>query len=188
VKDPGAVPPSNRAYNAQLQIGSKNPISYADILKLDSVAAPRLRERGVYIILSTLLQSGPFNLSTYQHRDSIILQPPCSVLQLPTGQEHATHQAMPDTEHQEEASYDGNEACMKKWMEQLGLHSAEEQNILGYEELIVWIGDQLTVSRIRSLKRYHTQDLNSTKRYEHLVEQFSWFHVQITLGHSFHAQ
>jgi hypothetical protein len=188
VKNPSAVPPNNQAYNTQFQAGSKNPITYVDILKLDSAAAPRLRERGVYIILSILLQSKPFDFCTYKDRDSVLLQPPSPVLQLPTGREHATHQAMLGTVHKEEASYDGNEACMNEWMKQLGLDSLEKQKVIGREELIVWIGDQLTVSRLRGLKRYHSQDLNATQRLEHIVEIFGWFHAQITVSHSFHSQ
>jgi hypothetical protein len=41
------------------------------------------------------------------------------------------------TIHKEEASYDGNEACMNEWMKQLGLDSSEKQKVIRREELIV---------------------------------------------------
>jgi hypothetical protein len=85
VKNPSTVSPNNQAYNAQFQTGSKNPITYVDILKLNSAAAPRLHERRAYILLSILLQFKPFDLSTYEYCNDVALRLPPFVLQLPTG-------------------------------------------------------------------------------------------------------
>ncbi|EKM48682.1 uncharacterized protein PHACADRAFT_189093 [Phanerochaete carnosa HHB-10118-sp] len=188
VKDPSAVPPNTKAYRRQLQTGSKMPIRDIDIYKLEKEAAPRLRQRAIYDILRILIESRPFQLNTYEHHESDVFKPPPPVMQLPTGPEHATCQYMLGTEHREEASYDGNEDCMRLWMQQLGLDSPEEQRRIGEHETIIWIGDQLTVSRLRGIKRFHSQDLNSAERLECLALSFGWFHFEVNAGHSFHNQ
>lgn len=188
IKDPSAVPPDTEVYRQQLQTGSKTPIRDIDIYKLEKEAAPCLRQCAIYDILRILIESHPFQFNTYEHRESGVFKPPLPVMQLSTGPEHATCQYMLGTEHREKASYNRDEDCMRLWMQQLGLDLSEEQRRVGEHETTVWIGDQLTVSRLRGIKRFHSQDLNSAERLEYLVPSFGWFHFEITTGHLFHNQ
>ncbi|GJE94089.1 hypothetical protein PsYK624_102570 [Phanerochaete sordida] len=188
VKDPNAVAPSPTAYQAKRAAGAKDPISPFTVIDLEDKASPQIHSRAVHQILRFLIDSEPFDLRTYKFKDSGLFEPPPPVLQLPTGPEHALVQYMCGTIHQEEASYEGNEKCIREWMRQLGLSAPEDMQKMSEEQLIVWIGDQLTASRMRGIKRFRAQDLNSVQRFDWLIEQPGFFHYMINLGFSFHHQ
>jgi hypothetical protein len=95
---------------------------------------------------------------------------------------------MLNTVHIEEASYEGNDRVLKEWWCQLDINTPEKQKKMGEDDLIVWAGDQLTVSHIRGLHRFHAEDLNSYDRLAFLKEIPGWFHAQIALEHSLHSQ
>ncbi|KAF7800317.1 hypothetical protein EIP86_011567 [Pleurotus ostreatoroseus] len=187
-KAPDAVMPNNRAYWDKFAIGSKNPITPIDLFKLEQDASPRLREQAVYFILRMLVDADPFDFATYEHKDSDIFSRPPSVFQLPVGPEYVTLQYMLDAAHIEEASYEGNEACFEEWWRQLGITSIEDKRRMGRDKLIPWKGDQLTISRVRGIKRFHSQDLNAWEQWLHILETFGWFHAYVTICHSFHNQ
>jgi hypothetical protein len=46
----------------------------------------------------------------------------------------------------EEASYKGNDHVPSKWWHQLKLNSANKQKQTSKENMIVWVGNQLTIS------------------------------------------
>jgi hypothetical protein len=188
ITDPLCVPPDTHAIRQQRAIGAKDPITHLEILELDKTAAPRILARAVYRILSILTSAPEFDFETYKHKTHAIFHPPQPVRQLPTGPEHATRQYMLDTVHIEEASYDGNDRVLAEWLCQLQIDSPEERKRTGEERVIVWVGDQLTVSRIRGLKKFRCEDLNSFDRLEHLKEIFGWFHAQIAQQQSLHSQ
>lgn len=71
---------------------------------------------------------------------------------------------------------------------QLNLDSPQYKQEDALEKLSVWIGDQLTTCRIRGLKKLHAWDLNAWERMENIMEHFGWFHAQIAVEHSLHAQ
>lgn len=71
---------------------------------------------------------------------------------------------------------------------QLQLDTPEYKEDGARKKLSVWIGDQLTTARIRGLKKLHAWDLNTCESMEHILEHFGWFHAQIALEHSLHAQ
>jgi hypothetical protein len=93
-----------------------------------------------------------------------------------------------NTVHIEEASYEGNDRVLGEWWRQLQLDTADKQKQTGEEKVIVWVGDQLTVSRLRGLQRFRCNDLNSFERLVFLKEVFGWFHLQIAFEHSLHSQ
>jgi hypothetical protein len=95
---------------------------------------------------------------------------------------------MLNTAHIEEASYEGNDRVLKKWWRQLKLDSPDKQKQTGEEKVIVWVGDQLTVSRLRGLQKFRCNDLNSFERLAFIKEVFGWFHAQIAFEHSLHSQ
>ena len=88
---------------------------------------------------------------------------------------------MLDLLHVDEVSYEGNDRVLKEWFRQLKLDAKGEQ-------LVVWAGDQLTVSRIRGLKKFRCMDLNSWDHLEFLKPVFGWFHAQMAVEHSLHSQ
>lgn len=188
VKNATIPPPNNRAYQLQRELGLRNPITPFTILELDAAASPRIHRQNIHRILRVLLDSPAFDLTTYEHRNSSLFDRPPPVFQLPTGPEHATIQYMFKTVHQEEASYEGNEKCLEEWLRQLSLNSEESLKRMGHETLLVWIGDQLTCSRLRGIKRFRSQDLNAADRLEYLVEAPGWFHEEVNQGFSYHNQ
>jgi hypothetical protein len=55
---------------------------------------------------------------------------------------------MLNTVHIEEAMYEGNEHVLEEWFWRLNLDALDRSQPDGLGWLIVWIGDQLTISRI----------------------------------------
>lgn len=188
IEDPKAIVPDSRAYHERWAVHCKTPISYKDILVLEKAAEPRLRNQHIFMILKVLLDSPAFDINNYEHKDNTLLSPLSPVSQLPTGPEYAICQYMLDTIHVEEASYDGNERCLAEWFRQLKILLDSNKQDVSLNRLIVWIGDQLTISRIRGLKKLHGFDDNAWERLEHIVEQFGWLHAQFAEEHSIHKQ
>jgi hypothetical protein len=188
IKDPTAIRPDNRAFQRQRAIGAKDPLTYKDVIKLEFVASARIRARAIYRVLSFLIDAPAFDFKTYDHSDNDIFKPPMPVHQLPVGQDQITCQYMLNTVHIEEASYEGNDRVLKEWWRQLEINTPEKKKEMGEDNLIVWAGDQLTVSRIRGLHRFRAEDLNSYDRLAFLKEIPGWFHAQIALEHSLHSQ
>jgi len=67
-------------------------VSFSDIVKLSIQSYPRIKKFMVYHVLRFLLDSPEFQLQTYAHRDSPLLQPPTPVHALPHGPKHVTRQ------------------------------------------------------------------------------------------------
>lgn len=87
---------------------------------------------------------------------------------------------MLDLLHIDEVSYDGNDRVLEEWFCQLRLDGKGDQ-------LVIWAGDQLTVSRIHRLKRFRCMDLNAHNCLEFLNPIFGWFHAQMAIEHSLHS-
>jgi hypothetical protein len=187
VKDPTAVRPDLQAFQRQRALGAKNPITYRDILKLERDAAPRLRVRTVHRVLRFLIDSPDFDFDSYEHKKDKVFDGPASRHQIPVGAQHRTTQYMLNTVHIEEASYDGNDRVLAEWRKQLGFDTPEKEKELA-SKLLLWVGDQLTVSRLRGLKKFRCMDLNSFDRMDFLVPIFGWFHALLAVQHSLHNQ
>ncbi|KAI0681658.1 hypothetical protein BC835DRAFT_1425363 [Cytidiella melzeri] len=109
--------------------------------------------------------------------------------QLPTGKDHAVCQYLLDTVHLESASQEGTRKCMDEWMRQLNVSPLKTlQNHPTFKHLLVWIGDQLTTIRVRSIKKDRSEDDNFLDRFEQFVEIFGWFHTQLAEKTLFHKQ
>ncbi|THG93439.1 hypothetical protein EW026_g7797 [Hermanssonia centrifuga] len=166
IKDPSVIVPDCAAYQAKWASGAKDPITYPEILDLDYNATTRLDQQSIHIILGFLVNAPAFEFNTYVYKDSEVFSRPPAVLQLATGPEHATQQFVLDTEHEEEASYDGNERCLGLWFKQLKVLTDMQKANMSRKYPIVWIGDQLTTSRIRGLKKFFAWDDNAWDRLE----------------------
>lgn len=188
INDENVKYPDNRAFQEHKSLGYKNPLNATDIHMMEQEAAPRLRQQAISTVLSFLTDAPAFAFSTYEHREDSTFATPIPVFQLPIGAEHATRQYMLKTMKIDEASLQGNEDVMNEVFRQLGIISPEEKRIFAEESVLVWVGDQLTVVRIRGVKKNHCADLNSFERFENVQESFGWFHLQINLEHNLHAQ
>jgi hypothetical protein len=51
-----------------------------------------------------------------------------------------------------------------------------------------WLGDQLTVGRLRRLWKYRHEDYNSYDRMDWMIPVFGWFHLIMALANSLHKQ
>jgi hypothetical protein len=188
IKDPMCKPPNPFNVREKHLEGSRNPISCRDIFELENAAAPCLKKCAIFHVLKTLIDSPAFDFDTYYYKDDPIFDRPESSLQLPTGKEYATCQHMLDTVHIEEASYEGNAKVLLEWLRQLHINTVDKKKSLALEHLIVWVGDQLSVCRIRGLKKFRSDDLNSFDRLDYLKEIPGLFHMEIALEHSLHSQ
>ncbi|KAI0706131.1 hypothetical protein BC835DRAFT_1409762 [Cytidiella melzeri] len=180
--------PDTLAYHTQWERECKNPISVMDLLDQDHAAAARIRAHNRWYILDVLLQSAPFDRKEYAAADDPIFMRPPPVHQLPRGKEHVPTQYMLDTPHIEEMTLEGNDKLFAEWDRQLSLGSDIIQKDLARHKLFFWIGDQLMVSHIRSLKKIHSRDLNSWQRFEHILKTFGWLHAQIAQEELIHKQ
>lgn len=181
IKDPACIAPSYAASRAKFMEGVNNPITFRDIIQLDSEASGRLKAFTVHLILQFLIDAPEFDFENYKHNDNTLFSRPTSTSQLQTGPSYATCQHMLDLLHIDEVSYEGNDHVLEEWFRQLKLDAKGDQ-------LVVWAGDQLTVSRIHRLKKFRCMDLNSHDRLEFLKPVFGWFHAQMAIEHSIHSQ
>jgi hypothetical protein len=84
---------------------------------------------------------------------------------------------MLDLLHIKEASYEGNDKVLGEWFWMVHVDPTSQQ-------LLVWVGDQLTVGCIQGLKKFRSMDLNSFDCLEFVIPIFGWFHAQIAMKHS----
>lgn len=188
VRNPVVRAPSNPLLQAARKRGRKTPITGLEIFMLEQKAAPRLRKREVDHVLRSLLNAAPFDLATYHGKGHDALKSPRATHQLPSGMDHRTVQYMLNTKHMEEASYEGTRKIIDEWMKQLGLDCPDEIRRTGLERVIVWVGDQLTISRLRGLSWFCAEDFNSYDRMDWIVPTFGWFHLQMAFANSLHKQ
>ncbi|KAF7789166.1 hypothetical protein EIP86_000103 [Pleurotus ostreatoroseus] len=180
--------PSNPVHQAQILQSFKKPLTAKDIHMLEVSAAPRLREQAIHLVLQFLKDAPDFDFSTYEHDGAEVFAAPEAVYQLPVGSEHTTRQYMLETMKIDESSLQGNEEVLAAIFKQLGLDTDEKRRTFMQDHVIIVVGDQLTIIRIRGVKKNHCADLNSAERHENIQEVFGWFHLQITLEHNLHAQ
>jgi len=133
--------------------GMKNPLTTLEIFDLGQIAEPRIQKQMVYQVLQFLLDTPEFQLSSYQHRNSSLLLPPDPVHALPHGKEHITLQYLLGSVNIPEVSYADNERLVDEWLRQLGIDNPEQRQRLK-DMVIAWVGDQLTVDRLRGLFKF----------------------------------
>ncbi|KAI0074983.1 hypothetical protein K474DRAFT_1600590 [Panus rudis PR-1116 ss-1] len=188
LKAPDVVPPDPNAARLKRAEGTQNPITALDIYKMEAEAAPRLHQLYIYEVLRVLFDAPDFSFQSYDGRDDSILNPPPPTEPLPTGPEFRTHHYMLDTMHIDEASYEGNYRVLTSCWRQIGVFTLHDRIKLSTTAILLWVGDQLTVARLRGLKCYRSQDLNSFQRMDFIRELFGWFHLEIAFENSLHKQ
>ncbi|KAJ7878080.1 hypothetical protein B0H13DRAFT_2545808 [Mycena leptocephala] len=168
--------------------GMAHPLDAFEIFEIAEIADKRRHPHTIYLILRYLLESPDFDFPTYDRRDHQLLQPPAAVRQLPFGKEHIVLQYLLGSVKIPEASYEDNANLIREWLRQLALDSPEHQKKLSYEEVMAWVGDQLTVDRLRNLFRFRAEDDNGFERLDWLVVPPGWLHIQMAFDNSIHKQ
>jgi mRNA-degrading endonuclease YafQ of YafQ-DinJ toxin-antitoxin module len=83
---------------------------------------------------------------------------------------------------------DDNNRLVDEWFSQLGWSSLHERMRTAMSRIVAWVGDQLTVDRLRGLFRFRAEDENSFERLDFTVLVFGWFHLQMAFANSLHKQ
>ena len=177
---------ANRDFNTFRALHSDKVFSFEHALYGSEDADDRIEAQHEYRLLRTVLDCPDF--LDYEHQDHPIFSPPPPVEQLPSGPENATHQYILRTCEIEEASYDGTLKVMAEFFRQLNLNTEEEEKRTSTQRFIPWIGDQLTVERLRGLWKYRHEDHNSFDRLDYMIPIFGWFHLVMAFANSLHKQ
>ncbi|KAJ7782371.1 hypothetical protein DFH07DRAFT_864871 [Mycena maculata] len=178
----------NRDLQEMRAMGMANPLNAFDIFEIAELSDLRRYPHTIYLILQYLFDSPDFNFSTYDGRDHDLLQRPPPIRQLPFGKEHIFLQYLLGTVNIPEASYEDNSRLIEEWLKQLGRDSPEWQKKIALELVMAWVGDQLTVDRLRNLFRFRAEDDNSFERLDWLVIPPGWLHIQMAFANSIHKQ
>ncbi|KAF7980087.1 hypothetical protein HWV62_39892 [Athelia sp. TMB] len=168
--------------------GMMNPLTELDISDIADESYHRVVERITYQVLSFLLRSPEFDLQTYVHKDSPALEPPPPVKGLPSGRDNTTLIYLLGTVNIPEASYEDHDRLIEEWYKQIKWDTMSKQVEVATKKILAWIGDQLTVDRLRGLFKFRAEDLNSFERNDYMVLMFGWLHFQMAFANSLHKQ
>ncbi len=156
----------------QRREGAKQRFAISELYEPAPEVTARVREQAQYRILRFLLESPEF--ADYAHREDALLAAPPPTDLLPCGPSCIVDQHVLTTVEVDESSYEGtDELCNNIWPREMGYGSSEEdRRKIGKERIVVWVGDQLTVERMRGLSRYRYDDPNSYARMDWLEPHF----------------
>ncbi|KAF8153869.1 hypothetical protein B0H34DRAFT_753337 [Crassisporium funariophilum] len=177
---------TNREFNKFRALHSTKVFEYENVLYGSASVDNRIQAQHQYRLLCVVLDSPDF--ADYVYRGDPIFFPPPPVQQLPSGPENATRQFILGTCELEEASYEGTLKVMAEFFKQLDLSSEVEESRTSTERFIAWIGDQLTVERLRGLWKYRHEDHNAFDRLDYMIPVFGWFHLVMAFANSLHKQ
>ena len=185
--DHAALPlTANRDFNSYRAENSKTLFSYGKLLYGNDVADGQIEAWFAHHILSFLLNCPDF--VDYKDRNALVLAKPLPTQQLDHGKQNVVRQHILGTCTMEEASYDGTMKVIDEFFKQLGLATEVEQRKTGEERFIPWLGDQMTIDRLRGMWNYRHQDHNSFDRMDYMLPVFGWFHLIMTFANSLHKQ
>ncbi|KAJ6586278.1 hypothetical protein DFH09DRAFT_910806 [Mycena vulgaris] len=159
---------------------------YAEVLYGNVEADARMQAFDEHYVLRVLLDLGDFH--DYPHRADTLFDAPDPVRQLEGGPENAVKGFILETSTHKEASYEGTLTVMGDTFQQLLLDCTDEQMRTVIERIIAWIGDQLTIERLRGLWKYRHEDHNSFDRLDYMIPIFGWFHLVMAFANSLHKQ
>ncbi|KAI0350268.1 hypothetical protein OH77DRAFT_1489301 [Trametes cingulata] len=186
------APAQDRSLNRKLQharaVGMKNPLRPLDVLELAEKSYPYILQFAADHVLNILLHSDEFDLASYSEKSSAHLEESPGMALLPIGPETVTLQYMLGTLPIPEASYEDNDRVVAEFLKQLNIKTTAQKKRVSQEEIIYWIGDQLTVDRIRGLQRFCCQEANSYDRLDFIIPIFGWLHLQMAYAKSLHKQ
>ncbi|KAJ7122658.1 hypothetical protein C8R43DRAFT_899695 [Mycena crocata] len=177
---------ANRLFQIHRALNCDHMFDFEEVLYGNTAADDRMEAQDVYFVLRLLLDSPDFK--GWRGHGAAALDAPLAVHKLPTGLQNAIRGLILGTVPFEEASYDGTIRCIHEWLRQLLLNTEEEQKRTVIERIIAWLGDQLTIERLRGLWKYRHEDYNSFDRMDWMIPVFGWFHLVMALGNSLHNQ
>ncbi|KAJ2921425.1 hypothetical protein H1R20_g15670, partial [Candolleomyces eurysporus] len=178
----------NKMLKEQRAQGIKDPLTEVDIFDLEQASASRIDEQMKYTVLRMLLDSPEFDLKSYEDRKSDFLKAPPPIDPLPTGPDHTTLQFLLGTVDIPEVSYEDSSRLVNEWLGQLGFKTLLEQVKLSVEKVVTWVGDQLTVDRLRRIFTRRAGDDNSFDRLDFSIFIFGWLHLQMAFANTLHKQ
>lgn len=178
----------HKALQEMRAIGMAHPLDAFDIFEIAELADERRYPHTLYVVLRALFDSPDFDYATYKDKDHPLLQRPSPIYQLLFGKDHITLQFLLGTIDIPEASYDDNARLIDHWLHQLSRDTPEWQRKLAEEALMAWVGDQLTMDRLRNLFRFRAEDGNSFERLDWMVLSPGWLHIQMAFANSIHKQ
>ncbi|KAK7041184.1 hypothetical protein R3P38DRAFT_3453432 [Favolaschia claudopus] len=183
------LPPSANAELKARRAGNlNNPMTGAELWKLMGDSEKQLRPFYIHTLLDFLLNSAEFDLENYPFADHQLLMPLERLNGLPTGKDAKWIQRLLGSVNQPEASYSDHEQLITEWLKQLRLMDSAITKDIGLNRVLFFLGDQLTVSRIRGLFHRRAGDDNSVDRLDYLVPVFGWLHFTMTVANSLHEQ
>ncbi|KAJ7168074.1 hypothetical protein C8R43DRAFT_1121280 [Mycena crocata] len=159
---------------------------FAEILYGDEITDDRMQAFDEHYVLRLLLDSPDF--ADYRNRADPMFAAPPPVNQLEGGPENAVRGCILETSTYEEQSYEGTLNVMADAFRQLLLDSKDEQMKTAIERIIAWLGDQLTVERLRGLWKFRHEDHNAFDRLDFMIPIFGWFHLVMAFANSIHKQ
>ncbi|KAF8627584.1 hypothetical protein AX17_006157 [Amanita inopinata Kibby_2008] len=179
-------PGASRELWAHRSLHSTKPFDFADVLYGNKVADMRLDTRFAYHIRRFLLT--PPQFIKYPYKDSLMLGCPPPTDQLECSKRNIIEQHLLGICSLEEASYDGTLKVMDEAFRQLKIDTEEQIRLTADGRFFAWLGDQLTVERLRGLWRLRHEDHNPFDRMDYMVPVFGWFHLVMTFASSLHKQ
>lgn len=182
---PESVNPALKQKRAE---GLLNPLTEMDVFDLANESWPRIEACMKYEALQFLLNTPEFDLKTYQGKDSDLFRPPQPTRQLPSGKDNITLQYLLGTVNIPELSYDDQDRLLEEWFKQMGWKSPGTRMKVAMKKVIAWVGDQLTVDRLRGLFKFRAEDENSFERLDPMVLIFGWLHFEMAYANSIHKQ
>jgi hypothetical protein len=187
-KDPSVIAPRMDVWHLKRTQGRETMLTANEILDMEDEAGPRLRVYHIYQIMDVLANATGFDFESYAHADHALFERPKSWFQLPHGLAHRTLQYLLPTYHQECSSYDGTAKVLIYYINFLIGRSRESRQALALHRVLIWVGDQLTASRIRGVIRFNAGEFNSFHRLDFLQEGWGWLHSVMTVENSLHKQ
>ncbi|KAG8704364.1 hypothetical protein FRC09_003599 [Ceratobasidium sp. 395] len=112
---------------------------------------------------------------------SPILQRPPGEHELKFGPDYRTRQYMLETRPIDESLYSGNLMVIQDFLRQVALDSGNSLIRLTLERLIPWVGDELTIARLRALQWQRQEECNGYDRLDPFIFIFGWFHALLCL-------
>lgn len=188
LNDFSGTEPSNPEFQRARAAGRLERFDLLDVHEAGARARLSMRERDIRRILSILTHAIIFDFKTYPFNTSEVFAPAKPVDQLPCGPDHVTHQYMLSTAHIDEATYSGMSELVQEWNNQMGLTSVQQKMTMALKHLAAWIGDQLTIGRLRGLFNFRGEDFNAYDRLDWMLFIFGWFHLMMTFATSLHKQ
>ncbi|KAJ6448999.1 hypothetical protein C8R45DRAFT_849982 [Mycena sanguinolenta] len=183
-----ALPSTANRSLQELRIdGLHRPLTVIEIFEISEKSNERRHTHTVFTVLQFLLNSAEFDSESYSARDSPVFQWP-AIRELPSGPDHVVLQYLLGTVDIPEASYEDNSRLIFEWLRQLKVGGKDFHKKIGLERVLAWIGDQLTVDRLRNLFKFHAEDDNSFERLDWLVVPPGFLHISMAFANSIHKQ